>query len=78
MRKGAERPVRGSADVLYVRKKAASLSSVIHARQFCASFYFFRSAESSSMTQVRLIKHEAVSKCGSFEVRFSDGTPSQY
>jgi hypothetical protein len=27
---------------------------------------------------VRLIKHEAVSKCGSFEVRFSDGRPSRY
>jgi hypothetical protein len=27
---------------------------------------------------VRLIKHEAVPKCGSFEVRFSDGRPSQH
>ena len=27
---------------------------------------------------VRLIKHEAVPKCGSFEVRFSDGKPSRY
>jgi len=27
---------------------------------------------------VRLIKHEAVPKCGSFEVRFSDGRPSRY
>jgi hypothetical protein len=27
---------------------------------------------------VRLIKHEAVPKCGSFEVRFSDGSPSRY
>jgi hypothetical protein len=26
----------------------------------------------------RLIKREVVPKCGSFEVRFSDGTPSQY
>jgi hypothetical protein len=25
-----------------------------------------------------LIKHEAVPKCGSFEVRFSDGSPSRY
>jgi hypothetical protein len=25
------------------------------------------------MAKVRLIKHEAVPKCGSFEVRFSDG-----
>jgi hypothetical protein len=29
-------------------------------------------------TNVRLIKHEGLPKCGSFEVRFSDGTPSQY
>jgi hypothetical protein len=27
---------------------------------------------------VRLIKHEAVPKCGSFEVSFSDGRPSRY
>ena len=26
----------------------------------------------------RFTKHEAVPKCGSFEVRFSDGRPSQY
>jgi hypothetical protein len=30
------------------------------------------------MTQVRLIKHEAVPKCGSYEVRFADGRPSRY
>jgi hypothetical protein len=30
------------------------------------------------VASVRLIKHEAVPKCGSFEVRFSDGTPSRY
>jgi hypothetical protein len=30
------------------------------------------------MPAVRLIKHEAVPKCGSFEVRFSDGRPSHY
>jgi hypothetical protein len=30
------------------------------------------------MSTARLIKHEAVPKCGSFEVRFSDGRPSQY
>ena len=34
-------------------------------------------AESWGMT-VRLIRHEAVPKCGSFEVRFSDGRPSQH
>lgn len=27
---------------------------------------------------IRLIKHEAVPKCGSFEVRFLDGRPSRY
>ena len=30
------------------------------------------------MSSVRLIKHEAVPKCGSYEVRFSDGRPSRY
>jgi hypothetical protein len=30
------------------------------------------------MANVRLIKHEAVPKCGSFEVLFSDGRPSRY
>jgi len=28
--------------------------------------------------RVRIIKHEAVPQCGSFEVRFADGKPSQY
>jgi hypothetical protein len=27
---------------------------------------------------IRIIKHEAVPQTGSFEVRFSDGRPSQY
>jgi hypothetical protein len=27
---------------------------------------------------VRIIKHEIVPDCGSFEVRFSDGRPSKY
>lgn len=27
---------------------------------------------------IRLIKHEAVPKCGSFEVRFPDGRPSRF
>src|SRR5262249_46905630 len=36
-----------------------------------------RSAESWGM-QVRLIKHEAVPQCGSYEVRFPDGRPSRY
>ncbi len=30
------------------------------------------------MPSVRLIKHEAVPKCGGFEIRFSDGRPSRY
>jgi len=30
------------------------------------------------MASVRLIKHEAVPKCGSYEVRFSDGRPSRF
>jgi hypothetical protein len=30
------------------------------------------------MPNVRLIKHEVIPDCGSFEVRFSDGRPSQY
>lgn len=30
------------------------------------------------MAGVRLIKHEAVPKCGSYEVRYSDGRPSQF
>jgi hypothetical protein len=28
--------------------------------------------------RVRIFKHEAVPQCGSFEVRFTDGRPSQY
>jgi hypothetical protein len=28
--------------------------------------------------RIRIIKHEAVPQCGSFEVRFADGRPSQY
>ena len=28
--------------------------------------------------RVRIIKHEAVAKCGSYEVRYSDGRPSKY
>jgi hypothetical protein len=30
------------------------------------------------MAAIRIIKHEVVPKCGSFEVRFPDGRPSQY
>ena len=28
--------------------------------------------------RVRLIKHEAVPRCGSFEIRYPDGRPSKY
>jgi hypothetical protein len=30
------------------------------------------------MPPIRLIKHEAVPNCGSFEVQFSDGSRSRY
>jgi hypothetical protein len=30
------------------------------------------------MATVRLVKHEALPKCGSFEVRFPDGRPSKF
>jgi hypothetical protein len=30
------------------------------------------------MSQVRLIKHEVIPGCGSFELRFPDGRPSNY
>jgi hypothetical protein len=30
------------------------------------------------MPSIRLIKHEAVPKCGSYEVRYSDGRPSHF
>lgn len=32
----------------------------------------------TEMATIRLIKHEAVPGCGSFEVRFADGRPSRY
>lgn len=46
-------------------------------RQAVAASRRARSAESWGMP-IRLIKHEAVPECGSFEVRFSDGRPSQH
>jgi hypothetical protein len=30
------------------------------------------------MANVRLIKHDVIPKCGSFEVRFDDSRPSRY
>jgi hypothetical protein len=37
-----------------------------------------RKAEEAVADRVRIIKHEAVAKCGRYEVRFSDGRPSKY
>ncbi|WP_271617548.1 hypothetical protein [Bradyrhizobium sp. CCBAU 51745] len=33
--------------------------------------------QASKITSIRLIKHEAVPDCGSFEVRYGDGRPSR-
>jgi hypothetical protein len=30
------------------------------------------------MNRIRIVRHEAVPDCGSFEVRFPDGRPSRY
>jgi hypothetical protein len=30
------------------------------------------------MPAIRVIKHEVIPQCGSFEVRFPDGAPSRY
>ena len=30
------------------------------------------------MASVRLIKHEVIPDCGSYEVRYDDGTPSRF
>jgi hypothetical protein len=30
------------------------------------------------MSKVRLIKHEVIPKCGSYEIRFPDGRPSRF
>ena len=30
------------------------------------------------MNRIRIIKHEAVPKCGSYEVKFPDGRPSKF
>ena len=45
--------------------------------QFLAASLPFASAESCGMP-IRLIKHEAVPRCGSFEVRYDDGRPPRY
>ena len=45
--------------------------------RFLAAFLPARSAESWGKA-IRLIKHEAVPKCGSFEVPLPDRKPSKY
>jgi hypothetical protein len=30
------------------------------------------------MTSVRIIRHETIPNCGSYEVRYADGRPSQF
>ena len=37
-----------------------------------------RKAEEAVADRIRIIKHEAVPECGSYEVRYSDGRPSKY
>ncbi|MHC2666978.1 hypothetical protein ACVINX_007763 [Bradyrhizobium diazoefficiens] len=37
-----------------------------------------RGMQAPKITPIRLIKHEAVPNCGSFEVRYCDGRPSRY
>ena len=37
---------------------------------------FYRRSE--ACLKIRIIKHEAVPDCGSYEVRFPDGRPSKY
>ena len=37
-----------------------------------------RKEEEAVADRIRIIKHEAVPECGSYEVRFSDGRPSKY
>jgi hypothetical protein len=34
--------------------------------------------DSLRVTRIRIIRHEAVPDCGSYEVRFPDGRPSKY
>ena len=37
-----------------------------------------RKAEEAVADRIRILKHEAVAKCGSYEVRFSDSRPRKY
>ena len=38
----------------------------------------FRLGRHLPMNRIRIIKHEAVPKCGSYEVKFPDGGPSKF
>ena len=38
----------------------------------------FRLGRHLPMNRIRIIKHEAVPKCGSYEVKFPDGRPSKF
>jgi hypothetical protein len=53
------------------------LAASFHRHQIVSASLPAQLAESWAMT-VRIIPHEAVPQCGSFEVRYSDGRPSQY
>lgn len=51
-------------------------------RRSCTKASYIAGRRSSrchgAMTNVRLIKHEVIPNCGSYEVRYSDGRPSRY
>jgi hypothetical protein len=44
----------------------------------CEGCIFLKNFDHCWGMAIRLIKHEAVPMCGSFEVRFPDGRPSKY
>jgi len=51
--------------------------TVVRPRQPVAASLAARSARSWAM-KIRLIRHEAVPKTGSYEIRFPDGRPSRF
>jgi hypothetical protein len=53
------------------------LAASFHRPQIVAASLPTQSAGSWGMA-IRIIPHEAVPHCGSYEVRFPDGRPSQY
>jgi hypothetical protein len=60
------------------RLPRGGLDGMLSGRQTKTSgSHFARSAESLGM-KIRLIKHEAVPDCGSYEIRYPDGRPSRY